>query len=156
MWHFFCHHEIFVMDWQSIILIFWVIILIQYLCYRKSSPHLAMQWRFSTKLSSSICIQGSLSGIPQSLEVALHTLFVQFHWRTFFAFIWCRTPTYGYCRWYNDSCRGMSSLLERVIIIVFSLHLEEPLVLDLAMISFISLPYTILHHNFQFICLISF
>jgi hypothetical protein len=33
-------------------------------------------------------------------------------------------------------------LLERVIIIVFSLHLGEPLVLDLAMLSFISLPYT--------------
>jgi hypothetical protein len=33
-----------------------------------------VHWRFSTKLSSSICIQGSLSGIPQSLEVALHTL----------------------------------------------------------------------------------
>jgi hypothetical protein len=28
-----------------------------------------MHWRFSTKLSSSICMQGSLSGMPQSLEV---------------------------------------------------------------------------------------
>jgi hypothetical protein len=33
-----------------------------------------MHWRFSTKLSFSI--QGSLSGMPQSLEVSLHTLFV--------------------------------------------------------------------------------
>ena len=33
-----------------------------------------MHWRFSTKLSSSIYIQGSLSGMLQSLEVALHTL----------------------------------------------------------------------------------
>jgi len=93
-----------------------------------------VHWRFSTKLSSSICIQGSLSGMPQSLEVALHTLFIQFLWRTFFAFIWCRTPTH---RWYNDSCRGMSGLSKRVIIIVFSLHLGEDLVLDLAMLAYI-------------------
>jgi hypothetical protein len=50
----------------------------------------------------------------------------------------------------------MSGLLEQVIIIVFSLHLGEPLVLDLAMLSFISLPYTVLHHDFQFLCLIAF
>jgi hypothetical protein len=50
----------------------------------------------------------------------------------------------------------MSGLLEQVIIIVFSLHLGEPLVLDLTMISFISLPYTVLHHDFQFLCLIAF
>jgi hypothetical protein len=37
-----------------------------------------VHWRFSTKLSSSICIQRSLFGMPQSLEVALHTLFIQF------------------------------------------------------------------------------
>jgi hypothetical protein len=49
----------------------------------------------------------------------------------------------------------MSSLLKRIIIIVFSLHLGEPLVLDLIMLSFISLPYTILHHNFQFLLLVS-
>jgi hypothetical protein len=42
------------------------------------------------------------------------------------------------------------------IIIVLSLHLGEPLVLDLTMIIFISLPYIVLHHNFQFLCLISF
>jgi hypothetical protein len=47
----------------------------------------AVHWRFATKLSSSICIQGSLSGMPQSLEVSLHTLFIQFLWRTFFVFI---------------------------------------------------------------------
>ena len=82
----------------------------------------AVHWRFFTKLSSSICIQGSLSGMPQSLEIALHMLFVQFLKRTVFAFIWCRTPTHGYCGWYNDSCRGMSGLLEQVIIIVFTLH----------------------------------
>jgi hypothetical protein len=46
-----------------------------------------MHWRFSTKLSSTIYIQGSLSGMPQSLEISLHTLFIQFLWRTFFAFI---------------------------------------------------------------------
>jgi hypothetical protein len=46
--------------------------------------------------------------------------------------------------------------LEQTIIIVFSLHLGELLVLDLAMLSFISLPYTVLHHNFQFLCLIAF
>jgi hypothetical protein len=40
--------------------------------------------------------------------------------------------------------------------IVFSLHLGEPLVLDLAMLSFISLPYTVLHHNLQFLYLIAF
>jgi hypothetical protein len=48
------------------------------------------------------------------------------------------------------SCRGMSGLPKRAIIIVFSLHMGEPLVLDLAMLSFISLLYTVLHHNFQF------
>jgi hypothetical protein len=52
--------------------------------------------------------------------------------------------------------RDKSGVLEQSIIIVFSLHLGEPLVLDLAMILFISLPYTILHHDFQFFYLISF
>jgi hypothetical protein len=65
-------------------------------------------------------------------------------------------PTHGYCGRYNGSCRGISGLLEQAIITVFSLHLGEPLVLDLAMLTFISLPYTVLHHNFQFLCLISF
>jgi hypothetical protein len=37
-----------------------------------------VNWRFSTKLYSSICIQESLSGMPQSLDIALHTLFIQF------------------------------------------------------------------------------
>jgi hypothetical protein len=46
--------------------------------------------------------------------------------------------------------------LEQTIIIVFSLHPGELLVLDLAMLSFISLPYIVLHHNFQFLCLIAF
>jgi hypothetical protein len=55
-----------------------------------------------------------------------------------------------------DSCKDMFGLPKRVIIIVFSLHLGEPLVLDLAMLSFISLPYIVLHHNFQFLCLIAF
>ena len=36
--------------------------------------------------------------------------------------------TYGCRRWYNDLCRDKSSLLERVVIIIFSLHLGEPLV----------------------------
>ena len=69
------------------------------------------------------------------LRLLLHTLFIQFLWRIFFAFIWCRNPTYGCCGWYNDSCRDKSGLLEQIIIIVFSLHLGEPLVLDLAMLS---------------------
>ena len=42
--------------------------------------------------------------------------------------------------------------LEQKIIIVFSLHLGELLVLDLAILTFISLPYVVLH---QFLCLIS-
>jgi hypothetical protein len=50
----------------------------------------------------------------------------------------------------------MSGVLEQVIITVFSLHLGEPLVLDLAILSFISLPYTVLHHDFQFFYLIAF
>jgi hypothetical protein len=33
-----------------------------------------VHWRLSTKLSSSICIHESSSGMPQSLEIALHTL----------------------------------------------------------------------------------
>jgi hypothetical protein len=56
----------------------------------------------------------------------------------------------------DDSCGDKSGLLEQVIIIVFSLHLGEPLVLGLVMLSFISLPYTVLHHDFQFFCLIAF
>jgi hypothetical protein len=47
----------------------------------------AVHWRFSTKLSSSICVKESLSGMPQDLEIVLHTLFIQFLWRAFFAFI---------------------------------------------------------------------
>ena len=47
----------------------------------------------------------------------------------------------------------MSGLPEQVIIIVFSLHLGE--FLALAMLSFISLPYTVLYHDFQFFCLIA-
>jgi hypothetical protein len=53
----------------------------------------------------------------------------------------------------NDLCRGMSDLLEQVIIIIFSLHMGEPLVLYLAMRLFI---YTVLHHNFLFFYLIAF
>jgi hypothetical protein len=56
----------------------------------------------------------------------------------------------------NIMIRDKSGVLEQSIIIVFSLHLREPLVLDLAMLSFISLPYTVLHHDFQFFCLIAF
>jgi hypothetical protein len=50
----------------------------------------------------------------------------------------------------------MSGVLEQVIMIVFSLHLGEPLVLDLVMLSFISFPYTVLHHDFQFFYMIAF
>jgi hypothetical protein len=55
-----------------------------------------------------------------------------------------------------DSCKDMFGLPKRVIIIIFSFHLGEPLVLDLAMLSFISLPYTVLYHNLQFLYLIAF
>jgi hypothetical protein len=34
-----------------------------------------------------ICIQESLSDMPQNLEIALHTLLIQLLWRTFFAFV---------------------------------------------------------------------
>jgi hypothetical protein len=37
-----------------------------------------VHWRFSTKLSSFICIYESLSGMPQSLEIALNILFIKF------------------------------------------------------------------------------
>jgi hypothetical protein len=110
-----------------------------------------VHWRFSTKLSSSICIQGSLSGMPQSLEVALHMFFIQFFWRTSL-----HSSDVELQLMDIDSCKDVSGLLEQVIIIVFSLHLGEPLVLDLAMLSFISLSYIVLHHDFQFLCLIAF
>jgi hypothetical protein len=50
----------------------------------------------------------------------------------------------------------MSGVLEQVVIIVFSLHLGGPLVLDLVMLLFMSLPYIVLHYDFQFFCLIAF
>jgi hypothetical protein len=108
-------------------------------------------WRFSTKLSSSICIQGSLSSMPQSLEVALHTLLFNFSGEQSL-----HSSDVELQLMDIDSCKYMSGLLERAIIIVFSLHLGEPLVLDLAILSFISLPYIVLHDNFQFLCLIAF
>ena len=129
-------------------LIFWVIILIQYLCYRESSPHFCCAlevlhkvifFHLYTRVSfwyasrSWGCSSYTLCSIALG-EQSLHSS-------------WCSTPTYG---WYNDSCRGMSALLERAIIIIFSLHLGESLVLYLAMLSFISLPHTVLHQNFQF------
>ena len=55
-----------------------------------------------------------------------------------------------------DSCKDMFGSLKWVIIIVFSLHLGEPLVLDLTMLAFISLPYTILYFIFHFLFLIYF
>jgi uncharacterized membrane protein len=54
----------------------------------------------------------------------------------------------------GDIMSQVEACLEQAIIIVLSLHLGEPLVLDLAMLSFISLPYTVLH-NFHFFCLIA-
>jgi hypothetical protein len=36
--------------------------------------------------------------------------------------------THGCRGWYNDLCRDKSGLLEQVVIIIFSLHLGEPLV----------------------------
>jgi hypothetical protein len=47
-----------------------------------------------------------------------------------------------------DTARGISSLLEQVVVIVFSLLLEEPLVLNLAMLLFISLFHIFLHTLF--------
>ena len=112
-----------------------------------------VHWRFFTKLSSSyLHTRVSFWYTSKSWDA----LFIQFLWRTFFAFIWCRILTHGCCRWYNDLCRDKTGLLEQVIIIVFSLHLGEPLVLDLSMVSVISLPYNVLHHYFQFLCLIAF
>jgi hypothetical protein len=46
--------------------------------------------------------------------------------------------------------------LEQTIIIVFSLHLGELLVMDLTMFAFIILPYAVLHQTFHLLCLISF
>jgi hypothetical protein len=34
-----------------------------------------------------ICIHESLFDMPQSLEISLHMLLIQFLWRTFFAFV---------------------------------------------------------------------
>jgi hypothetical protein len=56
----------------------------------------------------------------------------------------------------DDLYRDKSGVLEQSIIIFFSLHLGEPLVLDLAMLSFIGSPYTVFHHDFQFFYLIAF
>ena len=156
MWHCFYHHEIFFMDWQSIILIFWVIILIQYLCYRKSSPrfcyalevlHQVVFFPLHTKVSSWYTSKPwgftsyTLCSIILENSLCIHLMSI---------------PTHEYCGWYNGLCRGVFGLLEQAIIIVFSLHLGEPLVLDLAMLTFISLSYTILHHNFQYLCLTAF
>ena len=44
----------------------------------------------------------------------------------------------------EDIMAHVEVCLEQAIIIVLSLHLGEPLVLDLAMLSFISLPYIVL------------
>jgi hypothetical protein len=55
-----------------------------------------------------------------------------------------------------DSCKDVFDLPKRLIIIVFSLHLREPPVLNLSMLSFISLTYIVLHYDFQFLYLIAF
>jgi hypothetical protein len=47
-----------------------------------------------------------------------------------------------------DIARGISDLLEKVVVIVFSLLLEEPLVLNLSMLPFISLFHILLHTLF--------
>jgi hypothetical protein len=44
-----------------------------------------------------------------------------------------------------DTTRGISGLLEQVVVIVFSLLLEEPLVLNLVMLPFISIFHIFLH-----------
>jgi hypothetical protein len=99
-----------------------------------------VHWRFFTKLSSSINIQGSISGIPQSLDQCSGEQS---------AFILELQPM----DIVNDILAHVEVCLvylEQTIIIVFSLHLGELLVLDLTMLAFISLPYTVLHHNFSF------
>ena len=55
----------------------------------------------------------------------------------------------------GDIMSQVEACLEQAIIIVLSLHLGEPLVLDITMLSFISLPYTVLHQNFHFFYLIA-
>jgi hypothetical protein len=50
----------------------------------------------------------------------------------------------------------MSILLEQQIIIVLSLHLGEALVLDLTILTFMRLPYIVLHINLHFLFLIYF
>ena len=47
----------------------------------------AVNWRFSTKLSSLICIQGSLLVCLKVLRLLFIRFVIQFLWRTFFAFI---------------------------------------------------------------------
>jgi hypothetical protein len=53
-----------------------------------------------------------------------------------------------------DTAGGMSGLLKRVFVIVFSLLLEEPL--NLAMIPFISLFHIFLHTLFFIMTFISY
>ena len=152
------------MDLQSIILDYWGTILIHFLCHRKFSPRFCCTWDVLHQVtwihtrSSSICIHGSLSGIPQNLEVSLHMLLVQLLRlrRTILKFIWCKLQPMDISDDIIVHVEVCLVYLEQTLIIVFSLHLGELLVLDLAMLSFISLPYIVLHHSFQFLCLISF
>jgi hypothetical protein len=116
-----------------------------------------VHWRFSTKLSSSVSTYRSLflvclkvlrflficSLFNFSREHSLHSSDVEFRLMD----VADNIMTY---------IEISLVYLEQSIIIVFSLHLREPLVLDLVMLSFISLPYTVLHHDFQFFCLIAF
>jgi len=104
-------------------MIFLVIILIQYLFYRKYLPCF-------------FC----------ALEVLHQVIFFHFHIRVSF---WYASKSWGFS-WYEVELQPMDIVddikthvevclvyLEQVIIIVFSLHLGEPLFLDLPMLAYI-------------------
>ena len=74
--------------------------------------------------------------------------------RTVFTFIWCKLQP-------MDIAEDIMAWVEVCLVTGTSYHhsplppIGRTMVLDLAMISFISIPYTVLHHNFHFFCLIA-
>ena len=88
---------------------------------------------------------------PCKVFLYIHT-WVSF-WYKLLSFIW-EEQSFT-CKFQSmDTTRGIFGLLEQTVVIVFSLLLEETL--NLAMLPFISLSYTVIHHKFQFLCLIDF
>lgn len=73
----------FSMDLESIIPDFWRTILVHFLHHRNFSPCFCCTWEALHQVAwihtryFSIFIHGSLSGIPQNLEVVLHMLLLQ-------------------------------------------------------------------------------